>query len=70
MPKFIELTTSDRQTKDTSDDITVLVNADLIIKIDDTEENYAGDTRVQFVDGSALYVSETLAELKAMLVKP
>ncbi len=67
MAHIIELTKSEGQTASTDDDIKILVNADVILKIEDTKDDYAGDTRITFVDGSTLYVCESLHELKTKL---
>jgi len=64
MAKMIRVTLSEGETVCTSDDTVILINSDRILKIDDTDENYAGDSRVQMSDGSAIYVTESLDELE------
>ena len=67
MAHIIELTKSEGATASENDDIKILVNADHLLKIEDTEENYAGDCKLTFIDGSTLYVCESFIELKQIL---
>lgn len=69
MAHIIELTKSEGRTASKADDIKILINADVILKIEDTLDDYAGDTRITFVDGSTLYITESLAQLKKLLVQ-
>jgi len=67
MAHIIELTKSTGATSSEADDIKILINADVILKIEDTLDDYAGDTRITFVDGSTLYIVESLQDLKKLL---
>lgn len=64
MPKMIRITQAADMSSTTSDDEVLLINAELIIRIDGTDDNYAGDSKVTMTDGSAIYVSESLSELE------
>ncbi len=59
MAKMIRVTQAAGAVTSTSDDEIILLNADKIIRIDDTDENYAGDCRILLSDGSAVYVTES-----------
>jgi len=66
MATMIRVTQAAGAVTSTSDDEVILINADMIVRIDDTDDNYAGDCRIQLSDGSAIYVVEsqnTLANL-------
>lgn len=63
MAHIIKVTQAAGVVASTADDEVILINADMIVRIDDTDENYAGDSRILLSDGSAIYVVESLAEL-------
>jgi len=69
MAKMIRVTQAAGMASTTSDDEVILINADMIIRVDDTDENYAGDSRILLNDGSALYVVESLTDIEIRVNK-
>ena len=69
MAKMIIVTQAAGMVSSIADDEVILINADMILRIDDTDENYAGDSRILLSDGSAIYVVESLSELAERINK-
>ena len=67
MAKMIEVTQTGGVVSSKSADEKILINADMIIKIEDTDENYAGDSRILLIDKSAVYVNESQEELRVLI---
>ena len=67
MAKMIEVTQTGGVVSSKSSDEKILINADMIIKIEDTDENYAGDSRILLIDKSAVYVNESQEELRVLI---
>ena len=64
MPKMIRITQAAEMSSESNEGEVLLINAELILRIDGTDDNYAGDSKVSMTDGSAIYVSESLSELE------
>lgn len=69
MAKMIKVTQAAGVVASTDDDEVILINADMIVRIDDTDDNYAGDCRILLSDGSAIYVVESLDILADVINK-
>ena len=63
MAKMIRVTQAAGAVTSTSDDEVILINAEMIVRIDDTDDNYTGDCRILLSDGSAIYVIESQSAL-------
>lgn len=67
MAKMIRVTQAAGAVTSTSDDEVILLNADMIVRIDDTDENYAGDCRILLNEGTAIYVIESQNTLEKLI---
>lgn len=67
MASMIEVTQAGDSVTVKNADEKILVNADMIIRIEDTDENYAGDSRILLIDGTPIYVNESLQKLSRLI---